>query len=89
MARKPVVSRTIKSTKVNVLCMDIITAEPTNVSVTVARTYKDEKTLMKAVKSVVETDTLKVVHIVDTEIVKETRAMTEQKFIEHSEVVNA
>ena len=66
MARVPQVTRTIV-TKANVMCLDIEKGEPFNKVVIVPRTYKDEKALLKAVKAVAETDTVKCVHVVDSE----------------------
>lgn len=87
MARVPQVTRTIVTTKANVMCLDIEKGEPFNMSVTVPRTYKDENALLKAVKGVAETDTVKCVHIVDSEQVETLYGMTEQEFIEHAKVL--
>lgn len=88
MARKPMVTRTITTTKANVLCMDIQNAEPFNKVVTLPRTYKDDKTLMKKVQEVVETDTVKAVHVVDKEEVETLYGMTEQEFIQKAVVLD-
>lgn len=82
MARLPMVTRTITTTKVNVLCLDIERAEPCNRVITIPRTYKDEETILKKVKPLLETDTLKVVHVVDTETEETLYGMTEQEFVE-------
>lgn len=82
MARLPMVTRTITVTKVNVLCLDIERAEPCNKVVTIPRTYKDEETILKKVKPLLETESLKVVHVVDTETDETLYGMTEQKFVE-------
>ena len=87
MARQPMVTRTIITTKVNVMCLDVEHGEPCNHTITVPRTYKDEKALLKKVKSLIETDTLKAVYIVDTEEIETLYGMTEQDFIEHAEVL--
>lgn len=87
MARVPMVTRTIITTRVNVMCLDIETGEPCNRSVVVPRTYKDDEKLLKKVKEFLETETLKPVHIVDKEEIETLYGMTEQKFIEHSEVL--
>ena len=81
MARKPMVTRTIVTTKVNVLCLDIKSAEPFNKVVTLPRTYKDDKKLLKKVEEVVNTDDVKAVHVVDKEEVETLYGMTEQDFI--------
>ena len=88
MARKPMVTRTITTTKANVLCMDIQSAEPFNKVITLPRTYKDDKTLMKRVQEVVETENIKAVHIVDKEEVETLYGMTEQEFIEKAVVLD-
>lgn len=86
MARVPMVTRTIITTKANVMCLDIETGEPCNKSVVVPRTYNDDEKLLKKVKEVLETETLKPVHIVDKEEIETLYGMTEQDFIEHAEV---
>ena len=88
MARKPMVTRTIVTTKVNVLCLDINSAEPFNKVVTLPRTYKEEKKLLKKVEEVVNTDEVKAVHIVDKEEVETLYGMTEQDFIINSTILD-
>lgn len=87
MARIPMVTRTVKATKVNVLCLNIETAEPFNEVVTISGTFKAEKDLMKSVEKMLNTETVKAVHVVDTEEVETLYGMTEQKFIELAEVL--
>lgn len=82
MARLPMVTRTITTTKVNVMCLDIESAEPCNKVVTIPRTYKDDEAIMKKVKPLLETKSLKVVHVVDTETEEALYGMTEQEFVE-------
>lgn len=82
MARLPMVTRTITTTKVNVLCLDIEHAEPCNKVITIPRTYKDEETILKKVKPLLETESLKVVHVVGTETEEALYGMTEQEFVE-------
>ena len=88
MARKPMVSRTIITTKVNVLCLDIQSAEPFNKIVTLPRTYKDDKKLLKKVEEVINTDDVKAVHIVDKEEIETLYGMTEQDFIDHATILD-
>ena len=88
MARKPMVTRTLLTTKANVLCLNITTGEAENKLVTVPRTYKDNKALLKAVAPIVEADeNLKAVHIVDTEVIETLYGMTEQEFMERATVL--
>lgn len=87
MARVPMVTRTIITTKANVLCLDIVAGEPFNKEVVLPRTYKDEKSLMKQVSKVVDNETVKAVHVVAKEEVETLYGMTEQEFIEKAKVL--
>lgn len=87
MARVPQVTRTIVTTKTNVMCLNIVTGEPFNKEVILPRTYKDEKSLMKKVSELVDTDEVKAVHVVSKEEVETLYGMTEQEFIKHAEVL--
>lgn len=84
MPRKNVVTRTMKTTRASVLCLDVLTAEPQNVSVTVPRTYPDEKSLMKVIRPMLETESLKPVKVVSTEVVETLYSMDEDFFIQHA-----
>lgn len=87
MARVRKVTRTIASTKVVVMCVNTETAVVENYEVTIAGVYSDDKKLMKAVTKVVETETLKPVSVVSTEVIETLYGMDEQKFIEMAEVL--
>lgn len=87
MARTPMVTRTIVTTKAIIMCLDVEAGEPFNKEVTLPRTYKDEKALLKKVRPLVETDTIKAVHVVDTEEVETLYGMTEQEFIENAQIL--
>lgn len=87
MARVPTVTRTITRTEVTVMCLDVEKGESINKDVTLARTFKDDEKLLKEVKKIVETDTIKAVHIVDKIEVEALYGMSEQEFIEHATVL--
>ena len=87
MARVPMVTRTIVVTKVNVMCLDVQKGEPFNESVTVPRTYKDDEVLLKKVRPLLETETVKAVHIVDKEEIETLYGMTEQEFVHYAKVL--
>lgn len=87
MARTPMVTRTIVATKAIVMCLDVQAGEPLNKEVTVSRTYKDDETLMKKVRPLLETETIKAVHIVSKEEIETLYGMTEQDFIKYAEVL--
>ena len=88
MARKPMVTRTITTTRVNVLCLDIVKAEPFNKEVTLPRTYKDDKKLLKVVAEVIDNEQEKAVSIVDKVEVETCYGMTEQDFINNAKVLD-
>ena len=81
MARQPMVTRTIQTTHATVLCLNIAEAEPFNQTVILPRTYKDEKTMMKLVEKLINTDNIKAVHIVDSKVHEALYGMTEAEFI--------
>lgn len=87
MARVPQVTRTIQTTKVKVLCLDLVEQKPFEKEITLPRTYKDEAHILKQVKKIVDTDTCKAVHIVSTEVNETLYGMSEQKFIEMAEIL--
>lgn len=87
MARTPQVTRTIQTTKVNVMCLNIEEGNPFTQTVVLPRTYKDDKHILKAVEKVVNSDTVKAVHVVDSTVEETLYGMTEQKFIELATVL--
>lgn len=87
MARKPMVTRTITTTKVTALCLDIAEQKPVEKDFILSGTYKDTKHLMKALESVANTDTLKAVHIITTAEVETLYGMDEQEFIANAKVL--
>lgn len=87
MARVPMVTRTITTTKVVVMCVDVEAGEPFNKAVSVPRAYKNNDSLLKVVKPLIETETIKAVHIVDKTEIETLYGMTEQEFIEHATVL--
>ena len=67
--------------------MDVEAGEPFNKEVTVPRTYKDSESLLKVVTPIIETESIKAVHIVDKTEIETLYGMTEQEFIEHATVL--
>ena len=63
MARKPMITRTIISTTVTVLCMDLVNRTPVEKTLVLPRTYKDDKALMKVLSKEYDTEELKVASI--------------------------
>lgn len=87
MPRLRQVTRTIVTTKVNVMCLDTQKCEPLNKVITVSGTFSDEDALLLAVKRVVDTDTLKAVQVVDKEELTNLYAMPEEEFIKLAKIV--
>lgn len=87
MARQPMVTRTIITTNVAVLCVDTEEKKPFETVIVVPRTYKDNKKLMKVVESAVNTDTVKAVKILGTETQTVLYGMTESKFIANADIL--
>ena len=88
MARKPMVTRTLKSTTVVALCMDVVNCEPENKTLTIARTFKDDNSALKVLKDKYETDTLKVVHVVSRTETEELYGMSEEDFIKYADILD-
>lgn len=85
MARKPMVTRTITSTKVTVLCLELEKAEPFKRDFELAGTYKNDGEILKAVTELLDTTKEKPVHIVSNETVEKVYGMSEQDFITHAD----
>lgn len=87
MARTPMVTRTIQTTKANVLCLNIVEGEPFNKVVTLPRTYKDENAMLKVISRMVDNDKVKAVHVVDSYVEETLYGMSEQRFIDLAQVM--
>ena len=87
MARTPMVTRTITTTKAKVMMCDVEAGDVIVEEVTVPRTYKNDVALLKVIKEAYETDQLKPVSIVSTEVIETLYGMTEQEFIENAKVL--
>lgn len=83
--RKPMVTRTIQTTTAQVVYVDINNEITDTMEVTVPRTYKDEKTLMKAISAVVDGDGIKAVHVKSTTVNETLYGMSEADFIAHAQ----
>ena len=85
--RKPMVTRTFQTTKATVMCLDINAGESVTKVLTLPRTYKDDKKLLKAFEGAITEENSKAVHVVDTEVIETLYGMEEQKFIENAVVL--
>lgn len=89
MAKNPMITRTIQTTEVNVLCMDIKQGEPFNTNVTLPRTYKDNAAMLKAAAAVIDNEDTKAVHIVASEVKETLYGMKETDFIANADILPA
>lgn len=88
MARIPMVTRTITTTKANVLCVNILSGETFDKEITVSRTYKSDDVLMKKIKPIIEVeDNVKAVHVISKEEIETLYGMTEDDFIKNAEIL--
>lgn len=85
--RKPMVTRTFQTTRATVMCLDIVAGESVTRVLTLPRTYKDSKKLLKACEEAITEENVKAVHVVDTEVIETLYGMEEQKFIENAIVI--
>lgn len=84
------ITRTFKTTRVSVLCLNIDTAEAETVNITLPSVYDSEDKAMKAVVAVMEKSSdyplcLKPVSISYSEVVEELYGMDASVFLAHAE----
>jgi hypothetical protein len=89
MARQPQVTRTIQTTKCNVLCIDLANEQPFTQEVILPRTYKDERSMMKKIKPIVENDNVKAIHVQNFTVESTLYGMTEEEFISAAHILPA
>lgn len=83
MARVPVITRTITTTKVEMLAVNLTSKSTETVEVTLPRTYKDEQAMLKMANKRNENSTIKFVAVTGTPAVESKRwGMTEEEFID-------
>lgn len=87
MARQPMITRTVTTTKAKVLCINLVDEKPFTQEVVLPRTYKDERSMLKRIKPLVENDTVKVVHVQSVKTLETLYGMTEQQFIDSATVL--
>lgn len=87
MARAPQVTRTIQSTKAKVMCLDVEKEEPFTQEVTLPRTYKDDKAILKEAEKEIGTETIKVVHVIESSVQETLYGMSEEIFIKFASVL--
>lgn len=81
------VTRTIKTSEVTVLCLNTVTAEPHNETFVVPCNLKTEAEMLKFIKKRYDTDTDKCVAVTNVNVVEEYYGMEETEFIKHAKVI--
>lgn len=86
MARIPMVTRTIVTTKATVLCVDLESQTPFEKEVVLPRTYKNDSEMLKVAESIINTETVKAVHIKSSSLEETLYGMTETDFVNNDKV---
>lgn len=86
MARKRMVTRTIEQTTAQVMTLDVTTVEVQVKSYSIGGRFNDEE-LLKKLKKLFETDTLKLVHIESQTCEEVLLGMDEEDFIRLAKVL--
>lgn len=84
MARKRVVSRTIKATQVTCRVINTETEEIDNAVFLLPTAWNDSEKALKKIKKEHETENEKIISVVDMTIIQEKRYMSEEDYINHS-----
>ena len=87
MRKVPLITRTIQTTRVNVLCLDINQAEPFNKEVVLPRTYKNDEAVLKKAREIIDTEDVKAVSILSTTVEETLYGIPENVFIENAVVL--
>lgn len=90
MAKESMITRTIKTTLANVLCLDIESGEACNRSFLIPREPKKEKEILAfaAKELAVDEPNVHAVHVVDCQVMEELYGMPESKFLANAEKIS-
>lgn len=87
MPRIPQVTRTLKTTRATVMCIDLTTQETFTQDVVLIRSYKDERQILKQASKQLNSDTVRAVYVVKYHVEETLYGMTEQEFIKVAKVL--
>lgn len=76
------VTRTITSTRVKALVVDITTSHTSEKEYVLPRTYKDNVSVLKTAEKMFNTETVKIVHIISAETETCLYGMSEEEFVQ-------
>lgn len=88
MARVPMVTRSMHTTIATILAVNVEQEKTEQIEVVLPRTYKDEKSILKAAMNHVD-DNLKLVHVINTRIETNLYGMSEDDFIANAQLLPA
>lgn len=81
MARQPMVTRTFMTTKAQILAVNIHDEKTYVVEMTLPRQYKDDKEILKTAEKMNEDESIRLVHVLSTEVVETLYGMPESQFV--------
>lgn len=87
MARKPMVTRTVKVTHCDCLWLNVETGESERKIFDITGTVKDEAKLLAKVKRIYDAEDGKIVHVYGTEVEEILYGMTEEQFVAGAEIL--
>lgn len=82
------VTRTIPTTAVKFVCVNVEDRSVFEQTITLPRTYKDENKLMKQLEDVLKNEPIKPINIIKTEVHETLYGMSEQDFIKNATVLD-
>lgn len=86
MARKRMVTRTIEQTTAKVMTLNVVTAEVTITPYTISGELAGDA-LLKALQDTYQTDTVKLVHVLESTVESVLYGMEEEEFIKLAKVL--
>lgn len=86
MARKRMVTRTIEQTTAKVMTLNVVTAEVTITPYTISGELTGDA-LLKALQGTYQTDTMKLVHVLESTVESVLYGMEEEEFIKLAKVL--
>ncbi len=85
--RKPMITRTIQTTRATVMFIDTTNPTPYTNDIVLPRTYKNDDAMLKLVKQMCETSTIKAVAIMSSKIESALYGMSEADFVAHAQII--
>lgn len=87
MARKRVITRTIKTDWARVLCLDLVTGKSLVKDIMLPRTYYRKEDYLRRAAQILDSDRIKACKILDAREESHTYEMTESQFIKYAKQI--